>query len=284
MSTIRIGWIGLGNMGTPMAKNLVKAGFAVTVYNRTAAKATPLREAGAEVADNTIELWEKADIVITMVSDDSALRHIHNSGLEATAPAGKLVIDMSTVSPSTTRDLAGRLAVKGVEYLDAPVSGSVKPAELGQLVIMAGGKKSVYESALPIFDKLGKVSFYMGPLGAGNAAKLAINLYLAFNMQGMAESVNFARENGIQPSDMMAAINESALGNVFTKLKTPNLVNGQHPAAFALRLMAKDLRLAKEQGLHTPGGLILEESYRKAVAEGLGEEDLSAILKFVEKR
>jgi len=284
MTTTRIGWIGLGNMGVPMAKNLVKAGFAVTVFNRTASKAEPLREAGATVVSNTAELWQNADVVITMVSDDNALKQVHDSGLEATAPAGRLVIDMSTVSPATTRELAGRLAAKGIEYLDAPVSGSVKPAELGQLVIMAGGKKSVYESALPIFGRLGKVSFYMGPQGAGNAAKLAINLYLAFNMQGMAESVNFAKENGIQPSDMMAAINESALSNAFTKLKTPNLVNDQHPAAFALRLMAKDLRLAKEQGLHTPGGLALEESYRRAAAEGLGEEDLSAILRYVGKK
>ena len=271
-------------MGVPMAKNLVKAGFAVTVYNRTAAKAAPLKEAGAEVVSNTAELWQKADVVITMVSDDNALRQVHDSGLEATAPAGKLVIDMSTVSPATTRELAARLAAKGIEYLDAPVSGSVKPAEMGQLVIMAGGKRSVYESALPIFERLGKISFYMGEQGAGNAAKLAINLYLAFNMQGMAESVYFASENGIRPADMMAAINESALSNVFTKLKTPNLVSDQHPAAFALRLMAKDLRLAKEQGLHTPGGLVLEESYRKATAEGLGEEDLSAILRYVGKK
>jgi len=284
MSTTRIGWIGLGNMGVPMAKNLVKAGFAVTVYNRTKSKAEPLREAGAGVVSNTAELWEKADIVITMVSDDNALKNIHDSGLEAMAPAGKLVIDMSTVSPATTRELAGRLAAKGIEYLDAPVSGSVKPAELGQLVIMAAGKRSVYESALPIFEKLGKVSFYMGGQGAGNAAKLAINTYLAFTMQGLAEAVSFAHDNGIGRSDMMAVINESAVSSVFSRLKTPNLVNDQHPAAFALRLMAKDLRLAKEQGLHTPGGLAIEESYRKAAEQGLAEEDMSAILRWLAKK
>ena len=280
----RIGWIGLGNMGVPMAKNLVRAGFAVTVWNRTEARTGPLREAGAAVAGSIKELWERSDIVITMVADDDALRQVHAGGLEAGATSGKLVIDMSTVSPATTRELAGKLAVRGVNYLDAPVSGSVKPAELGQLVIMAGGKKPVYETALPVFERLGKASFYMGEQGAGNAAKLAINLFLAFNMQGLAESVNFARENGIEASAIMAAINETAVGNAFSKMKTPNLVSDQHPAVFALRLMAKDLRLAKEQGMHSPGGLALEDSYRKAMADGLGEEDFSAILRFVEKK
>jgi 3-hydroxyisobutyrate dehydrogenase len=283
MSTKRIGWIGLGNMGIPMAKNLLKAGFDLTVYNRTASKAAPLQEAGARLADSPRSLLEKVDMVITMVADDAALKQLHEGadGLLAGAGAGKTVIDMSTVSPATTRELAEKLAAKGVEYLDAPVSGSVKPAETGQLVIMAGGKKAVYDLALPVFERLGKASFLMGGQGAGNAAKLAINLYLAFNMQGLAESVNFAKEKGIDPAEMMAVIGESAVSSVFSRLKAPNLINDQHPAAFALKHMAKDLRLVKEQGLHSPGGLTIEESYRQATEAGLGEEDLSAILKFV---
>jgi len=283
-----IGWIGLGNMGLPMVKNLLKAGFSVFVYNRTAAKAAPLVEAGASLAGSPRELWEKADTVITMVADDAALRQVHEGpdGLLAglangAGGGGRVVIDMSTVSPATTKDLAAKLAAKGVDYLDAPVSGSVKPAELGQLVIMVGGKEVVYEAAVPIFEKLGKASFYLGEQGSGNNAKLAINLFLSFTMQGLAEAVNFAREKGVAPAEMMAVINESAVGSAFAKLKTPNFVNDQYPAAFALKLMAKDLRLVKEQGMHSPGGLVIEESFRKATAEGLGEEDLSAIIKFV---
>lgn len=275
-----------------MAKNLLKAGFDLTVYNRTASKAAPLLEAGARLADSPGSLLEKVDMVITMVSDDAALKQLHEGpdGLLAGAGAfqdggggagSKTVIDMSTVSPATTRELAEKLAAKGVEYLDAPVSGSVKPAETGQLVIMAGGKKAVFDLALPVFERLGKASFLMGGPGTGNAAKLAINLYLAFNMQGLAESVNFAKEKGIDPAEMMAVIGESAVSSVFSKLKAPNLISNQHPAAFALKLMAKDLRLVKEQGLHSPGGLTIEESYRQAATAGLGEEDLSAILKFV---
>jgi len=283
MASQRIGWIGLGNIGTPMAKNLLKAGFDLTIYNRTASKAAPFLEAGARLADSPRSLLEGVDTVITMVSDDAALRQIHEGpeGLLAGAAGGKTVIDMSTVSPATTRELAGKLAANGVEYLDAPVSGSVKPAEMGQLVIMAGGKRAVYESALPIFERLGKVSFFMGGQGAGNSAKLAINLYLGFAMQGLAEAVNFGKEQGVAPAELMAVLGESALASVFSKLKTPNLVNDQHPTTFALRHMAKDLSLVKKQGLHSPGGLTIEESFRQATAAGLGEEDFSAILRFV---
>ena len=159
MENRRIGWIGLGNMGTPMARNLIRAGFEVTVYNRTVARTAPLVEAGAKLAASAAALWEVADVVITMVADDAALHAIHSEGFVAAAFPGKTVIDMSTVSPATSRELAGRLALKGVDYLDAPVSGSVKPAELAQLVIMAGGKKETFEAAVPIFNKLEKRAF-----------------------------------------------------------------------------------------------------------------------------
>ncbi|HEY6899599.1 MAG TPA: NAD(P)-dependent oxidoreductase [Puia sp.] len=293
MATQRIGWVGLGNMGVPMAKNLLKAGFELTVYNRTAARAAGLKEAGAKLASSPKALWETADTVIIMVSDDVASLQVLEGpeglltgldGGKAGKGAGKLVINMSTVSPATARHMAGDLAAKGADYLDAPVSGSVRPAELGQLIILAGGKREVYEAARPIFEKLGKISFYMGGQGAGNSAKLAINLLVAFNMQGLAETIHFAKENGIAPSEMMAIINESAVGNGFSKLKSPNLVNDEHPPAFALRHMAKDLRLVREEGLDSPAGLAIEESYRKAAAAGLGELDLSAILKFLEQK
>jgi 3-hydroxyisobutyrate dehydrogenase len=284
MANKKIGWIGLGNMGVPMARNLVRAGYAVMVYNRTAAKAAVLVEAGAELAVSPADLLEAADIVITMLSDDAAVREVHGGekGLLAGARAGKMVIDMSTVSPVTSRELAVQLAAKGVDYLDAPVAGSVKPAELGQLVIMAGGKKESYEAALPIFEKLGKASFLMGEQGAGNAAKLAINTLLAFNMQGLAESVFFAREKGIRPEAMLAVIGESALANGVTKMKTANMVEENYQAAFALRHLAKDLRLALGQGLHTPGGITLHDSFQQALVNGWGEKDIAAIFPFLE--
>lgn len=283
MASKKIGWIGLGNMGTPMVKNLLKAGFEVTVYNRTAAKAAPLQEAGAKLAVSPAALWEVAEIIITMVADDAALQQIHQGaeGLLAGARSGATVIDMSTVSPATSRELAAKLAAKGVNYLDAPVAGSVKPAELGQLVIMVGGKKEVYESAVPIFEKLGKAQFYLGQQGAGNNAKLAINTLLAFNMQGLAESVLFASEHGISPEAMLGIIGESALANAITKMKTANILQANYQPAFALKHLAKDLRLAQGQGLHTPGGEAMHDSYQQALAQGWGEKDISAIFPFL---
>ncbi|HVU55637.1 MAG TPA: NAD(P)-dependent oxidoreductase, partial [Puia sp.] len=255
-------------------------GFPVTVYNRTASKTEVLVAEGAGRVGHPSELWDKVDVLITMVADDAALHEIYRGGLLETAPAGKTVIDMSTVSPATTRELARQLGEKGVEYLDAPVSGSVKPAEMGQLVILVGGKKPVYESARPIFEKLGKISFLLGDQGAGNCAKLAINLLLAFNVQGVAEAVLFARQNGVATRDMMAIINESAIGNALIRIKTPLIENDQYPAAFALKLLAKDLRLAKEQGLQTPAGLVIEEGFREAAPEW-GDQDMMAILPYL---
>jgi len=279
MNKQRIGWIGLGNMGTPMVRNLLTAGFPLTVYNRTASKAQALVAEGAGLVTHPSDLWDRADVLITMVADDAALHDIYKGSgrLLETAPAGKTVIDMSTVSPVTTRELATLLAAEGVEYLDAPVSGSVKPAETGQLVIMVGGKRPVYESARPIFEKLGKVSFLLGEHGAGNSAKLAINLLLAFNTQGLAESILFARQNGIAPKDMLAIINESAVSNALIKIKTPLIESDQYQPAFALKLLAKDLRLAKEQGLQTPAGLAIEECFREATPDW-GDKDMMAIL------
>ena len=283
MASKKIGWIGLGNMGVPMVKNLLKAGFEVTVFNRTASKAAPLQEAGAKLAVSAAALWEVADTIITMVSDDAALQQIHQGkdGLLAGAKGDTTVIDMSTVSPATSRELAAKLAAKGVDYLDAPVAGSVRPAELGQLVIMVGGKKEVYESAAPIFEKLGKAQFYLGQQGAGNNAKLAINTLLAFNMQGLAESVLFASEHGIGPEAMLAIIGESALANAITKMKTANILQANYQPAFALKHLAKDLRLAQGQGLHTPGGEAIHDSYQQALVQGWGEKDISAIFPFL---
>jgi 3-hydroxyisobutyrate dehydrogenase len=282
MDNNRIGWIGLGNMGVRMVRNLLKAGFEVTVYNRTAAKAAPLQQEGAGLAASAADLWAAADIIITMVADDAALKEIHDGGFRDGAQAGKMLIDMSTVSPATTREFAGKMAEKGVDYLDAPVAGSVKPAELGQLVIMAGGKKEAYEAALPIFTKLGKACFLMGEQGAGNAAKLAMNTLLAFNMQGLAEAVIFAREKGIRPEAMLAVVGESAVANGVTKMKAANIVEENWQAAFALKHLAKDLRLALGQGLHTPGGIALHDSFQQALVAGWGEKDISAIFPFLE--
>jgi len=280
---MKIGWAGLGNMGRPMVRNLVKAGFEVTVYNRTVAKAEAFaKEVGVKVARTPAELVKDVECVITMVSDDMALRDIWGQFLAAQIPAGLLAIDMSTVSPDTTKAMAARVAENGVAYLDAPVSGSVKPAEDRQLVILVGGQAADFERAKPVFESLGKSATLLGDNGAGNYAKLAINAFLGITVQGLAEAVIFARKNGIGPDQLLPLINESAVGSGITKVKTPGIVNGNYAPAFALKLLAKDIRLAREQGMNTPAGVTLSEALNGAVKEGLGDEDIIAILKYLE--
>lgn len=286
MKRQRIGWIGLGNMGTPMALNLLKAGFEITVYNRTECKAEPLVAQGAKLALSIQELVSNSDVIITMVSDDVAIRSVYErtEGIfHCTGLSGKLAIDMSTVSPDTTKYLAEKAASLGMAYLDAPVSGSVKPAQEGQLVILVGGDKSHYEIAKPIFEFLGKMSIHLGPNGAGNNAKLAINLMLAFYFEGMAEMVLFANAKGISTSNMMAILNEGAMGCGISKIKTNSLVSNDYTAAFALKHLAKDLKLAKAQGLATNVGLQIEENYEKANTSGFGDLDSAAIIQFLRK-
>jgi 3-hydroxyisobutyrate dehydrogenase len=286
MSKPSVGWVGLGNMGTRIAKNLLKAGYSVTVNNRTKSKEKELLEAGASSAPSPQSLWQQCDIVFTMVSDDAAVKEIFEGkhGLLSSSPSGKLAIDMSTVSPATSRYLAGQCHKKGVQFLDAPVSGSVKPAQEGTLLIMVGGAESAYQRAKPLFDVIGKLSLHVGNNGAGTSAKLAINYFLGLTIQGLAETVLFARQNGIDTKGMLKIINEGALESDITRGKSTNILQHDFKAAFALKHLAKDLRLAEQAGLNMPLSSPLLQSFQNALSEGLGEEDVMAIFKYLDKQ
>ncbi len=280
---MRIGWIGLGNMGIPMATNLLNAGYDVTIFNRTKSKAEPLIALGAGFADKPSALFDTCDLVITMVSDDEAVKAVYTgeNGLLSGAAQGKIAVDMSTVSPNTSVFLAERCKAAGASFLDAPVSGSVQPAKEGKLIIMAGGDAETFAKVKPVFEVLGKMALHLGPNGAGSNAKLAINLLLGITVQGIAESVLFAKEHGIRTEDMLTIINESAVGTAISRMKTPSILSGEFPAAFALKHMAKDLRLAREAGAPFPLAESANASYQAALREGYGEQDLMAILSFL---
>ena len=282
--TDTIGWIGLGNMGYPMAKNLLKAGYALNVYNRTASKAEGLVNDGATLASSIKDLCVESEVIITMLSDDQAVKGIFlgEGGLLNCQAEGKLVINMSTVSPRTSYELEEMSKAVGARFLEAPVSGSVKPAEDSTLLILVGGDEDNYRAAQPIFEKLGKLSFWLGSVGAGSSAKLAINYFLALTLEGLAETVLFAKKNGIKAEDMLHIVNEGACGSPLTKLKTNAIVTNSYPAAFALKHMVKDLRLAVEQGIDFPLAQPLAETYKKAFDKGLGEEDVMAIITYLE--
>ncbi|MBB5637859.1 3-hydroxyisobutyrate dehydrogenase [Pedobacter cryoconitis] len=285
MNKLKIGWIGLGNMGTPMVKNLVKAGFEVMVYNRNQEKTKALQETIAiRVAGSPADLVTETDVIVTMLSDDTAVKEVFlgENGILSIKPVKDITaVDMSTVSPETTLQLAATCKEHGFSYLDAPVSGSVKPAEEAQLIIMVGGEEEVYQKVKPVFDALGKSSVYLGENGKANVAKLAINLFLGITVQGLAEAVVFAEKNGLAATTLLPLINAGAVGSGMTKMKTENIINNDFKAAFALKLLAKDIRLAGANGLNTPIGLSLSNTLDAAVQKGLGEDDMIAVLKYI---
>lgn len=269
-----------------MASNLLAAGYDLYVWNRTADKAAPLLALGAKHMTTLAQLVKECDILFTMVSDDEAVKAIYlgANGLLATDVKGKLAIDMSTIAPETSRHLAERAKQVGLRFLDAPVSGSVAPAKEGKLVIMVGGEQADFEEAKPLLSKLGKVALHLGPNGSGASAKLAINLLLGITVQGVSETVLFARSLGINREQMLNIISESAVGTPLIRGKAASILADDFPAAFALKHMAKDLRLAKEAGVSTPLAETADASYREALEDGLGELDLMAILRHLDRK
>jgi len=283
MNKLKIGWAGLGNMGTPMALNILKAGYELTVFNRNKDKEQELIAAGARSAKSLQELASHCDVVFTMLSDDKAVKSVYNEtdGLLSGSKTGTLMIDMSTVAPDTSRYLSALCKTKQVSFLDAPVSGSVQPAKEGKLIILVGGEAQDFEKAKPILDVLGKLALYLGTAGAGSSAKLAINYLLGINIQALAETVLFAEQNGISKENMLTIINEGACGNGIIKLKTPAVLNDNFSPAFALKYIVKDLKLAKGAGLNSPLSDPLLNTFEAAAADGLGEEDLMAVIKYL---
>ncbi|MFV8268309.1 NAD(P)-dependent oxidoreductase [Flavobacterium sp. GT2N3] len=280
MNTLKLGWIGLGNMGNPMVMNLLKAGFEVSVFNRTKEKEAPLMAAGAKSASSLQDLMETCDVVLTMLSNDAAVKEVLEgpTGLLSKTNQGKTIINMSTVAPETSRYLNTICNHNQVHFIDAPVSGSVKPAQDGSLIILVGASTTDYEVAKPIFDVLGKIAIHVGDPGVASSAKLAINYLLGLNLQGLAETVLFAEKNGVSKEDMLNIINQGACSNGITNIKTPSILNDSYPAAFALKHLVKDLRLAKEAGLDSPLIHPLYDSYAAAEEEGLGDQDVMAII------
>jgi len=282
MNTTKIGWIGLGNMGIPMATQLIEAGYEVTAYNRSKAKEGTLKEIGALLAETPKDLLVRTDVIFVMVSDDAAIEAIFNgtNGVLSAMVSGKTIINMSTVSPSISRQMAAACTAKGHYYLDAPVSGSVKQAETGQLVIMVGGDELAFNEVKPILEKLGKLAMRVGDTGAGNNAKLAINSLLALYAQGLAETVVFANAQGIKTEDLLSLINNAAIGNIFTKIKGDAIIADQYQAAFALKHIVKDLNLAKAEGISSPLAKTALQTFESASVR-YGEEDIIAVIKEV---
>ncbi|WP_265715837.1 NAD(P)-dependent oxidoreductase [Sphingobacterium sp. InxBP1] len=281
MKTDHIGFIGLGNMGYPMAKNLERAGFPLAVYNRNIAKAKDF-EHHTTVQSSIVELVQSNDVIFSMLTDDKAVLEVYGIILEQEIQ-GKLFVDMSTISRGASVALAAKLKERGASFLDAPVAGSTKPAADGTLIIMVGGEQADLERARPYLEKMGKSIKHLGENGKGIAAKLAINYFLSIIYQGLAETILFSDKLGIGRSDMLEIINDSASGSGATKVKTPLLIAEDYTPAFALDLMLKDIRLAQQAGANYPLIGALLDTYQKAQGNGLGQQDVIGIIESIKQ-
>ncbi|WP_262486264.1 NAD(P)-dependent oxidoreductase [Chryseobacterium daeguense] len=278
----RIGFIGLGNMGHPMAKNLEKAGFELSVYNRTTEKAEDFKEK-SKVCNSVTDVVLGSDIIFTMLTDDNAIKAVYQEILTQNI-TGKLFIDMSTISQEASGEIADAVKIKEGGFIDAPVAGSTKPAAEGTLIIMAGGDEKDVKRAEPYLEKLGKTIKHLGKNGKGIAAKLSVNYFISTLYQGLAETILLSDKLGIERKEMLDIINESASGSGATKVKTPLLINESYDPAFALDLMLKDILLAKNAGADLPLSKTLIETYQAAHDAGFGQDDVIGIINYLKKK
>jgi 3-hydroxyisobutyrate dehydrogenase len=284
----KVGFMGLGIMGTPMAANLLKAGYPVMVYNRSPEKADPLVQQGAGLASTPKALAKAADVVIAMVTGPEALGDLlwGPDGAGGAFNHSKVFINMSSVSPRYTRDLGQELEPSGVTFIDAPVSGTKKPAEDGALVILAGGVKDRVKELEPLLLAMGKKVIYCGPVGQGSMMKMFVNLLLAMMMEGFAEVLNFGHLGGLSLEAMLDTVFSGPLNCALFQMKAANLQNRTYPPAFPLKHMTKDAKFvvdtAFELGAPVPVGQTLLHLYNTGVAQGWGDEDVSAIAKVLE--
>lgn len=279
----RTGFIGTGIMGLPMAANLLNAGHEVCVYNRTAAKAASLVEAGAVLAATPRDVVDRAEVVILMLTGPEAIDSVlaGADGLLAGNCSGKTLINMSTVPPAYSRELNQRLKAHELLFVDAPVAGSRKPAADGTLVIFAGGPQEKVRECEPLFLAMGNKVVYCGEAGQGSAMKITINLLLGMMTAGLCESVNLARKNGLDIELVLDTIMAGHLGCGLFNLKAGMIRDSLYPVQFPLKHMLKDIRFAfqtaTETGAAIPLGLTLLELYSRGKDLGLGDMDFAAV-------
>ena len=282
-----VGFVGLGSMGLPMAKNILKAGYPLIVWNRTAQRTESLKQMGAQVAPNPKELASRASTIITMLFGPPAVEEVVLGNKGVSSPLiegisrGKVLIDMTTNLPNVSRMIAEEIQKRDGEMLDAPVSGSVKPATEGALTILVGGKKEILAKVRPVLETMGKKIHYIGGNGAGCSMKLTLNIHLATMMASFAESFAFGTKSGLDPAIMLDVFNNSVLKTYISETKGQKIIDGDWATAFALALMTKDLDLvsetSKEIGLPIPIASATKEIYDAGMANGKGDLDFSAV-------
>ncbi|MCA1719373.1 MAG: 2-hydroxy-3-oxopropionate reductase [Actinobacteria bacterium] len=285
----RIGFVGLGIMGQPMAQNLVEAGHELVLYNRTREKAEELaNEGGAEVADSPKEVAEKSDVIITMLPDSPQVEEVvaGEGGLFEGIKEGTLLVDMSTISPMVTEELAAEAKERGASMLDAPVSGGQPGAEEGTLSIMVGGSEEDFERAKPLFDVMGSAATHVGPTGAGQVVKACNQIVVALTIEAVSEALVLGSKAGVKPEKVVEALSGSLAGSAVMEAKKEKFFDRDFDPGFRIELHHKDLGIAlatgREYGVSLPVTAIVDQMLEALKAKGRGDRDHSAILTQIE--
>ena len=289
MQKARVGFIGLGIMGRPMAGNILKAGYPLTVYNRTRSKSEEFASQGAKVAETPAQVAESSEIVITIVSDSPDVEEVvagPQGVLEGIAP-GSIVVDMSTISPAVERELDGSLRAKNCLLVDAPVSGGDVGARNATLAIMVGGDPQALERVRPVLEVMGQSITYCGPVGSGQLAKLCNQILVSANLLGVCEAIIFARKNGLDPQVMIEAVKGGAAGSWQLANLGPRIVARDFAPGFMVDLIQKDLRLVLETAASgnacLPATALVQQLFGSAQAHGSGREGTQSLAKALER-
>jgi 3-hydroxyisobutyrate dehydrogenase-like beta-hydroxyacid dehydrogenase len=279
----KVGFMGLGIMGSRMAANILKADYPLVVYNRSVDKSRDLAQQGAGVASSPRALAQAAEVIIVMVTGPEAIEALlwGKDGAAQALDEKKVFINMSSVAPQYTRELAEKLAPLEVTFIDAPVSGSKKPAEDASLIILAGGAEDQVRAWTPLLDTMGKKVVYCGPHPQGSMMKMMINLLMGLMIAALGESLNFGKVGGLELETMLDVIFSGPLNCPMYQMKAEMLRTDEFPVHFPLKHLTKDIKFlvdtAYDLGAPVPLGHILLQVYRLGVAQGLGEADMAAV-------
>lgn len=285
---IELGWVGLGIMGQPMAANLLRAGHRLRVHARRSVCSDPLAALGATVCGSPAQVAQGAQVIFTMVSDTADVEAVifGTGGVAQGAAAGSVVVDMSTISPVATRDMAARLAERGVDMVDAPVSGGQIGAVNATLSIMAGARVEVFERVLPLLQVLGRNIVHIGANGAGQVAKACNQIVAAVTLEAVAEGLALARDNGVDPARVREALLGGFAWSKVLEIHGQRIISRDFQPGFKARLHRKDLRIVLETAaqldIALPQSALVAQHLNALVGQGFGEEDSSALVKVIE--
>jgi 3-hydroxyisobutyrate dehydrogenase len=284
---VRVGFVGLGTMGGAMAANAARAGFEVSAWNRTPGRAAELGDLGVLLADSPSAVAAATDVTITMVSDTPDVEAVlcGTDGVSAGARSGSLVVDMSTISPSATRDFAARLGQNDVAMLDAPVSGGSEGAKKGTLSIFVGGEATDLERARPVLESLGTTITHVGPIGAGQAVKAVNQVILAGTYLGVAEGIVLALKSGLDIDQVVGALSGGAAQSWVLTNRSGRMKENDYPLGFKVALHRKDLGIAlgmaRELGASLPVSALCEAIEAGLMGQGHADEDMSAVARAI---